>query len=105
MSNISSPPCNVIENACIQRILKAIDNFLQYKGAYMPVEILLEWHEYLHTVNALISTTTDKRLKKNSLLDNQYLLDTTLEIHKLISFLVGLFDEYRRLEVARAGSL
>ena len=89
------------EATYINNILKGIDNLLQYRGAQMPVEVLLEWEDALHAANYAVAKLTDEQTKEKALLDYEYLRNTSEDIHRIVSFLTGIFDEYRKLEIIR----
>jgi hypothetical protein len=89
------------ETSYINHILKGIDDLLQYKGAQMPVEILLEWEDALHAANDAVAKFADAQTKEKALLDYEYLRNTGEDIHRIVAFLTGIFDEYRKLEIIR----
>jgi hypothetical protein len=90
-----------LETTYIENILKGIDDFLQYKGAQMPVEVLLEWENALHTANEAVEKFADEPTKEEAGLSHEYLKAAGRDIDKIVSFLAGLFDEYRKLEIIR----
>jgi hypothetical protein len=85
----------------IKKILAGINDFLQYKGAQMPVTVLLELKDALCLANDAVEKFADEPTKEEALLDHEYLRDTGQDIDKIVSFLAGLFDEYRKLEIIR----
>ncbi|MDR0619415.1 MAG: hypothetical protein LBG17_05905 [Bacteroidales bacterium] len=89
------------ETSYINHILKGIDDLLQYRGAQMPVEILLEWEDALHAANDAVAKFADDQTKEKALLDYEYLRNTGEDIHRIVAFLTGIFDEYRKLEIIR----
>jgi hypothetical protein len=91
----------LVETTYIQNILKGIDDFIQYRGAQMPVKILLEWEDTLHTANDAIAKFADEQTKEELLLNHEYLRDAGRDIDEILSFLAGIFDEYRKLEIIR----
>jgi hypothetical protein len=89
------------ETTYINNILKGIDDLLQYRGAQMPVMVLLELKDALCVANDAIEKFADEPTKEEALLDHEYLRDTGRDIDKIVSFLTGIFDEYRKLEIIR----
>ncbi|MDR0575531.1 MAG: hypothetical protein LBG96_16185 [Tannerella sp.] len=89
------------ESTYINNILKGIDNLLQYRGAQMPVEILLEWEDALHAANEAVAKFADEQTKEKALLDHEYLRNSSEDIHRIVAFLTGIFDEYRKLEIIK----
>ncbi|MDR3184358.1 MAG: hypothetical protein LBT49_03025 [Prevotellaceae bacterium] len=85
----------------IKKIITGIDDFLQYKGAQMPITVLLELKNSLCVANDAVERFADEQTKEDAWLDYEYLRDTGRDIDKLVSFLAGIFDEYRKLEIIR----
>jgi len=89
------------EAKCISRILATIGNFLDYKGAGMPAEVLLEMHDDLWIANKVVEQFTDEQGKLDASLTEETLREMSTDNHRIVSFLARLFDEYRIWEVVR----
>jgi hypothetical protein len=89
------------ESTYIKQILSGIDDLLQYRGAQMPVTVLLELKNALCVANDAVGKFADEATREEAWLDHEYLRDTGRDIDKIVSFLTGIFDEYRKLEIIR----
>lgn len=90
-----------MEGKYINNILKGIDTLLQYRGAQMPITVLLELKNALYAANDAVGKFADEPAKEEAWLDHQYLKDTGQDVDKIVCFLTGLFDEYRKLEIIK----
>jgi hypothetical protein len=89
------------ETSYINHILKEIDDLLQYRGAQVPVEILMDLEEALHTANDAVEEFADEPTKEEIWLNREYLRGIGRDIDKLVNFLESLFADYQKLEIIR----
>jgi c-di-AMP phosphodiesterase-like protein len=90
-----------VETSYINHILKGIDDLLQYRGAQVLITVLLELKNALCIANDAVEQFADEPTKEEAWLDHEYLRDTGRDVDKIVSFLAGIFDEYRKLEIIR----
>jgi hypothetical protein len=87
------------EKIYTKKIFKSIDQFLEYRGAQMPADALMELEADLHAANDAVEKFADEPTKMEIWLDHEYLRDTGRDIDKLIKFLKELFDDYKKLKI------